>query len=481
MKKLHLFFLFASIFLFKNAFSQNQPCNVHAGFTTTYVNNQLNAIQCVNTSTVDSAIVVYSVWNFGDGSPTVNTSGLSNPSHTYTASGLYNICVKVISVVPGTTIANCVDSICHQIQVQVNNPNPCNFAPNFTITSSPNTNNVFVFTNTSTPINTASVVTWNFGDSTSGTGHSATHTYNHSGTYQVCMHVAVSNTCAKDTCMTITVNIPAPTSCAVHAAFTTVYSNNQLNVVECINNSSAGSATAVYSVWNFGDGTPAIANPGLTNQTHTYTTSGLYTICLKIITSQVIGGVNCVDSICHQIQVQVNNPTSCNTQASFTWQINSGTSLSNNTVYFINTSTNINSTDSITWYFGDGTFSHDFNPIHMFPNFGFYSVCLKVKKNVAGSLPCVSDTCKTVGVNPTLASFPNPAQSTVNVNVVLNQPMPIYAFIYNLQGVLVSQIMQQGLAGNNLLTFNISGLPSGFYSIRIYTSTHVYFSRFQKL
>ena len=130
----------------------------------------------------------------------------------------------------------------------------------------------------------------------------------------------------------------------------------------------------------------------------------------------------------------------------------------------------------ITQLRSGGNLSGDFNNY-----FGFYSVCLKVKKNVAGSLPCVSDTCKTVGVNPTLASFPNPAQSTVNVNVVLNQPMPIYAFIYNLQGVLVSQIMQQGLAGNNLLTFNISGLPSGFYSIRIYTSTHVYFSRFQKL
>ena len=643
MKKVYLLIFVASLLLFKTAFSQ---CNVVAGFNTTYVNNQLNVVQCLNTSRVDSNSVVYSVWNFGDGTPSVNTSGLSQPTHTYTASGLYNICLQVISVVPGSTTINCADTICRQVQVQapttcalvasftttqssnvvalqntstgyaagdsvcwtfgdgtvayslntthtytnsgtytvclrikkntpvgsapcvseicqsvtISNTNPCSIYPNFTAAPSPNTNNVYVFTNTTSPASSPASVTWNFGDSTYGSGNVVTHTYAQSGVYRVCMTVVLNNTCSRDTCITlivnnpvppacsisprfsviasqsqpglfvfnntsiatvamsvvwsfgdstagtgnsvshtythsgvynvcmrvstnnnscvrdtcgtIVVNIPTPQPCSVVAGFNTTYVNNQLNVVQCLNTSRVDSNSVVYSVWNFGDGTPSVNTSGLSQPTHTYTASGLYNICLKVI-SVVPGSttVNCADSICRSVQVQAS--TTCTLVPNF--NITRSTA-NNNTFEFSNTTTGMSGNAVVLWNFGDGTTATGNLVQHAYSQLGNYNVCMDIVDSL-----CTRRTCRYVSPANYLQSYPNPVQSNVNVNINLSQSTPISAYVYNSQGMLVGQLLQQGMQGNNLLTFNVAALPSGYYTIRIYTANGVFISRFQKL
>ena len=391
------------------------PCNVHAGFTTTYVNNQLNVVQCINSTTLDSGTVVYSVWNFGDGTAVVNTSGLSNPTHTYTASGLYNICLKVISVVPGTTTATCVDSICHQIQVQVPNPTPCNLNPNFTAQVSPTQNNVFVFTNTSTPLNTAASVSWDFGDSTFGSGFTATHSYLHSGTYTVCMHIAISNTCIRDTCITITVTGTTPAPCNLVANYTWQISQNASSptVVNFINTSIAAAATDSIT-WTFGDG--SISHD--TNPIHTFANYGTYNVCLRVRRNPTAAGTTaCISEICHTVILTAPNP--CNLVANFSWQSNP---TQPNVIVFTNTSMPMNTAASVTWSFGDSTTGTGYTATHSYVHTGTYLVCIHVAINNT----CIRDTCITVtvtGTNPppcnlvadfTWQSSPN----TTNANVV---------------------------------------------------------------
>ena len=459
------------------------PCNVHAGFTTTYVNNQLNVVQCSNSTTLDSGTVVYSVWNFGDGTAVVNTSGLSNPTHTYTVSGLYNICLKVISVIPGTTTATCVDSICQQIQVQVPNPTPCNLNPSFTAQVSPTQNNIFVFTNTSTPLNTAASISWDFGDSTFGSGFTATHSYTNSGTYLVCMHIAISNTCIRDTCITVTVMGTNPPPCNLVANFTWQASPNtaNANVVHFIN--TTNSATAIDSLtWTFGDGTTSHD----LNPVHTFANAGTYTVCLRVVRIfNIPGSTTCVSEICYNVIVNVPTSINCDSvHVSYTYVRDA---FMSNKVYFVTvanypvtqetwTITPLNSTSAATV-----TLSQ-YNPAYIFSQVGNYVVCLSAV--TAGG--CIKEECDTISIGSIatqceLIPYPNPAHAQVSVNAVLPTSSNIYAFVYNAQNVLVSAQTQAGATGNNIMTFNVSNLTAGFYFIRLYYGNQVCISRFQKL
>ncbi len=556
------------------------PCNVHAGFTTTYVNNQLNVVQCINSTTLDSGTVVYSVWNFGDGTPVVNTSGLSNPTHTYTVSGLYNICLKVISVIPGTTTATCVDSICHQIQVQVPNPTPCNLHAGFTSSIVNNQSNNWEFTNTSTF--TPGIVVynvWTFGDGSSASSSVPTnqsHTYAASGLYTVCLKVITTQTsggasCVDSICQQIQVQVPNPTPCNLNPSFTAQVSPTQNNIFVFTNTSTPLNTAASIS-WDFGDST---FGSGFT-ATHSYTNSGTYLVCMHIAISNT-----CIRDTCITVTVTGTNPPPCNLVANFTWQASPNTANAN-VVHFINTTNSATAIDSLTWTFGDGTTSHDLNPVHTFANAGTYTVCLRVVRilNIPGSTPCVSEICYNVIVNvPTsincdsvhvsytyvrdafmsnkvyfvtvanypvtqetwtitplntssaatvtlsqynpayifsqvgnyvvclsavtaggcikeecdtisigsiatqceLIPYPNPAHAQVSVNAVLPTSSNIYAFVYTAQNVLVSQQTQAGATGNNIMTFNVSNLTAGFYFIRLYYGNQVCISRFQKL
>src|SRR5207247_10827144 len=68
------------------------------------------------------------IWNFGDGV----TSTLQNPNHTYSKSGSFNVCLKIVN-----SLGNCSDSICQTVytwckasfsySADTSNPNLINF------------------------------------------------------------------------------------------------------------------------------------------------------------------------------------------------------------------------------------------------------------------------------------------------------------------------------------------------------------------
>ena len=257
-------------------------CTSNAGYTSTvsgpivnFTNNS-NCVNCVSS--------VYT-WDFGDGSP---TSNLTSPTHTYAASGTYNVCLYMSSsTTSGTT---CLDTICNQISVTVPPP-PCPANAAFTTGTVGSTT---TFTNTSTCVGcTSSTYVWNFGDaSPTSNVTSPVHTYVSGGVYTVCLYMtsvsSTGTTCMDTLCQTVTISTPV--ICNASASFTTAGGNGTFNFTStstCVN-----CLTASYD-WDFGDG----GTSTLQNSTHTYLNAGGYNVCLKITGTTSTGNV-CKDSLC---------------------------------------------------------------------------------------------------------------------------------------------------------------------------------------
>jgi PKD repeat protein len=237
-------------------------CNVPASFVWLQDSTHIGTVVFNSTSTgMDTTTLV--MWDFGDGS---TFSGL-NAIHTFAHSGTYLVCMTQ------TTSNGCVSNSCISIDVTVDNPAPCNLVASFDALPAPNTNNVFVFSNTSLNCDPNSLITWSFGDGTSATGNNISHSYNQPGNYLVCMQVAMSNTCFSDTCIYLSVNNPSP--CNLDASFSVAASPTATNTY--LFTASNNDPSAVLT-WNFNDSSFAT---GQIVQ-HIFSAPGSYAVCLTV-------------------------------------------------------------------------------------------------------------------------------------------------------------------------------------------------------
>jgi hypothetical protein len=145
---------------------------------------------------------------------------------------------------------------------------------------------------------------WDFGDGSTGTGPSVTHSYTNSGSY--------------------TVSLASSTSGCVDSSFTTIqYFNGTLNCNNLFANFSHSgngysisfnnTSTAVSNVpgasvisnatWDFGDGTATVT--GVNNPTHNYTSPGIYTVTLtnNWVDSANTSNVYCTNTTTQQVTI----------------------------------------------------------------------------------------------------------------------------------------------------------------------------------
>lgn len=148
----------------------------------------------------------------------------------------------------------------------------------------------FTFTDTST----GSVTTrsWNFGDGTSASASTVSHTYANAGQYTVVLTVSNASGSSQAS-RGISVSLPAQPS--VSAAFDTTPSGPRAgDVVQFVDRSSGSPAS--WS-WSFGDGAASNAQ----NPTHTYAAAGTYTVSLTASnggsTSQVARTITIANAI----------------------------------------------------------------------------------------------------------------------------------------------------------------------------------------
>jgi PKD repeat protein len=146
-----------------------------------------------STATAPATVAAWQ-WSFGDN----GTSNTQNPAHTYAAAGAFSVKLKAVSS------KGCFDSLSRQVTVYA--------LPNGTFTASKGQKRDYSFTATD---GTQTKYDWNYGDNTTGSGASSTHTYAANGSYVVSLKVTNANGCEKTTTQTMTVNYTGITETAV--------------------------------------------------------------------------------------------------------------------------------------------------------------------------------------------------------------------------------------------------------------------------
>ena len=314
----------------------NPSDSVHADFDYNYTNicRPPTLVNFTNKS-VSASPLTYA-WDFGNGA----TSAATNPSQTYTTPGTFN--VRLIA----NNGTGCADTVTHPISIG-------NVSANFSIPQGICINEPAVMQDSSSPV--AVSATWDFGDGTTGTGLSVTHTYTTLGTYTV-TYTANFGGCTS--IVTKTVNVTGKPVAAFNSASVLTSCTAPLTVA--FNNTSAGAAGYL---WDFGDGSTSTEFA----PQHTYTISGNFTVKL---TATSAGG--CSHTITRTNYVRINQPKI--------------TGFSNlpflgcapATVPFKAIITSPEKIDTYLWSFGDGATSGQQAPTHTYQNTGTFNVTLTV-------------------------------------------------------------------------------------------------------
>ena len=265
-------------------------------------------------------------WNYGDG----NGSNSSDPSHTYSTNGSYN--VKLLA----TSSMGCKDSLNKSISIhplpQIGfNQNDVCYGKSMT------------FSNKTVISSGVNSYKWSFGDGTTSNNVSPIHQYGNSGNYTVKLIAASGYGCRDSLSSTVTVYaLPTP-------AFSV--NNECLSDTFKFQNNSTG---AISQKWSFGDATGSSSSAPL----HQYSTPGFYTATLIVASKD-----KCIDSLSKRVQAYP-MPIA---------QFTAKGICDNDSMSFDN---NSQGADTYTWEFGDRSKSTAIAPKHLYSGHGSYPVTL---------------------------------------------------------------------------------------------------------
>lgn len=301
-------------------------------------------------------------WDFGDG----NISSLPNPTHTYTSDGTFT--VKLIV----TSAAGCSDTLVKAAYIQVQRPRiqfsglPKNGCAPVTITP----------TATVLGNHTITGYQWSFGDGTTSTSATPSHTYSKTGTYDVQLTVTTASGCSDMAVYTKAVRVGEKPKANFTHTPVTVCPYDRVYFID----KSTGTIDQWF--WDFGDGGTSTEQ----NPVHQYGDTGWHHVRLVVYNN------TCPDTIVIRNAVYVNPPISIfgvdnNCNDKFTKRF-TDRSLAPKTWF---------------WEFGDGTTSTEQNPAHRYASTGTYRVRLTVANN-----NCTHFSEQTVMVIDEKAGFASP-------------------------------------------------------------------------
>ena len=267
-------------------------------------------------------------WNFGDGGSDLH----NNPTYGYGLPGRYNVTLFAQNA------KGCINTYTRTGYMNVFKPPATLFAaPSSYFCKAPG---VVSFTN-STSGKPPLTYTWTFGDGTSSTAVSPTHSYTVPGNYSVRLSATDVNGC-KD-------SLIQPDFAGVSgfkASFTAIPNGCLFIPLKFVYTGSAYKSIK----WDFGDGTILVNDTGF----HSYTHTGSYTVKL------VAGNDTCLDSVTHVISIQ---------KPSGSFAVSQRCSPPSTLSFVASRSPS----DSVMWLFGDNTSStgataiHTYTPPPVFP------------------------------------------------------------------------------------------------------------------
>lgn len=380
--------------LCKEIIIADSTCSITAKYE--YTKDSLNCrkINFINQSSPISPNVHFT-WKFGDGT----TSQEINPSHIYSQTGKYYVCLVSEGGV------NCRAEYCDSVKVVCEET--CNIMAKYEYRrDSLDCKKIHFINQTITPTSNVHFA-WKFGDGTSSQDINPVHVYQQTGKYYVCLVVESGPNCRKEFCDSI--NVRCETICNVFAKFESHHDSEKWNLIHFTNLSQP--INIIWKTyWTYGDG----ASSQDFNSFHSYEKPGIYQVCLKVISLN-----GCISSYCDSIHV--NKPDSCIGIAKFSHHSTSLTPLTVKfeAIYQI-------STARYYWTFGDGGGGTGRDVYHVYHKTGKYTVCLKVKDRECEVTNCeeimVGSDCDTIKVKFEYSAKPN-RPNEVTFTAISNEPL----------------------------------------------------------
>lgn len=236
------------------------------------------------------------------------------------------------------------------------------------------------FFDTSHPAGQISAWSWNFGDPASGmtnvsTSQNPVHVFSAAGTYTVCLTIATTTGCTSQRCNEVVV-YHNPGCQAIYHFYPDSTDNLNVHFVDA----STPANTIATTFWLFGDGTTA-STP---DPWHWYASPGVYTVCLRIITTD-----SCYSEKCDELTIGT-LPGNC--ESWFTYNPNLLT------VHFEG-HTHSPYSSTYTWHMGDpaSTTLTGVAPTFTYPAAGSYVVTMAT----VDSIGCEYSSTQTIHVNAT--------------------------------------------------------------------------------
>ncbi len=290
----------------------------------------------------DGTVASYA-WKFGDGSTGTGVS----PSHTYAAAGSFQVELTV------TDDKGATNAVTKSVTVSAANQSP---VAAFT-SSAVNLVASFDGSGSADPDGTVASYAWKFGDGSTGTGVSPSHTYAAAGSFQV--ELTVTDDKGATNAVTKSVTVSAANQSPV-AAFT----SSAVNLVASFDGSGSADpdGTVASYAWKFGDGSTGTG----VSPSHTYAAAGSFQVELTVTDDK--GATNAVTksvtvSAANQSPVAAFTSSAVNLVASFD---GSGSADPDGTVA------------SYAWKFGDGSTGTGVSPSHTYAAAGSFQVELTV-------------------------------------------------------------------------------------------------------
>ncbi|MEQ8358578.1 MAG: M43 family zinc metalloprotease [Cytophagales bacterium] len=168
-----------------------------------------------------------------------------------------------------------------------------------------------------------------------------------------------------------------------------------------------------------------------------------------------------------------NNCSTSNFTGSGTVNVNAGpdanftSSINKSTVTFTDQSIGA---VSWLWNFGDSTSSTQQNPVHVYSHIGIKNV----KLTSTHSNGCIDEISKNIlilettglsglGINENINIFPNPANNSLNIDLILNTPVKVEMDIISIEGKKMLNIANSSVSDSYKMNIDINELPSGIY------------------
>lgn len=306
-------------------------------------------------------------WNFADGT----TGNIQNPLHNFTAEGDYAVTVVA------SNAAGCLDSATHDITIR---------KPVLTIAGL-NRGCVPFDANLSATITgtTEAIATylWNFGDGTTSTAPTPTHTYTRQARYDVTLSITTTGGCTQTATYEIRVGRPVIPDFSVdkiNGCQPTIFNFTDLST----------QVTNMTWQWTFVENTGANGTSNIKNPSYVFNSIGTHDVILTINNN------GCIRTTTKPALVETFPPAAFFTVGT----VDCNTPLVRSFIDASEWGNDPTLPKNYTWDFGDGTTDNTANPTHTFPREGTYTVTLTVNNGTCSST--YSTTVRILDDKPTI-------------------------------------------------------------------------------